>query len=69
MPGTSLLREILGLSSVRGMGEKWFHHKTLLQDVDLVLREINALVAQAGRGVFKRRAGCLARASAMKYAG
>ena len=55
----SLLREILGLSPVRGMGEKRFHHKTLSQNVDLVdealLAEINAIVAQVGRGAFKKK--------------
>jgi transposase, IS5 family len=55
----SLLREILGLSPVQGMGEKRFHHKTLSQNVDLVdealLGQINAIVAQAGRRVFKKK--------------
>lgn len=54
-----LLRQILGLSPVRAAYEKPFHHKTLSQNVALVdealLAEINAIVAQAGRGVFKKK--------------
>jgi len=55
----SLLREMLGVSLVRGLGEKAFHRKTLSQNVALVdevmLVEINAIVAQAGRRVFKKK--------------
>ena len=54
-----LLRQILGMSPVRAVYEKPFHHKTLSQNVALVdealLAEINAIVAQAGRGVFKKK--------------
>jgi hypothetical protein len=55
------LRQILGLSPVRAPDEKPFHYKTLSQNVCLVdealLQQINAIVARAGRGVFKKKAG------------
>ena len=54
-----LLRQILGLSPVRAAHEKPFHHKTLSQNVALLdealLAQINAIVAQAGRSVFKKK--------------
>lgn len=56
----SLLRQILGLSPVATAEEKPFHYKTLADNVCLVdaplLQQINALVAQAGRAVFKKKA-------------
>jgi hypothetical protein len=56
----SLLRQILGLSPIRSADEKPFHYKTLSDNVCLVdeelLQQINALVAQAGRAVFKKKA-------------
>jgi len=55
----SLLRQILGLSPVRAAYEKPFHYKTLSQNVcrvdEELLQQINALVAQAGRAVFKKK--------------
>ena len=57
----SLLRQILGLSPVRSEDEKPFHYKTLSDNVCLVdealLQELNAIVARAGRAVFKKKAG------------
>lgn len=56
-----LLRQILGRHPVRATHEKPFHHKTLSQNVALLdealLAEINAIVASAGRSVFKKK-GC-----------
>ena len=55
----SLLRQILGLSPVLSADEKPFHYKTLSDNVCLVdeqlLQQINAMVAQAGRAVFKKK--------------
>jgi len=55
----SLLRQILGLNPVLGDPEKPFHYKTLSENVchvdEELLQEINAVVAQAGRGVFKKK--------------
>jgi IS5 family transposase len=55
----SLLRQILGLSAVLGGEEKRFHYKTLSQNVchvdDELLRQINAVVVQAGRAAFKKK--------------
>jgi len=55
----SLLRQILGLSPLLAAGAKPFHYKTLSQNVCLVdealLQQINALVAKAGRAVFKKK--------------
>jgi IS5 family transposase len=55
----SLLRQMLGLSPVRTAAEKPFHYKTLSQNVCAVdeelLQQINAIVAQAGRAVFKKK--------------
>jgi hypothetical protein len=55
----TLLRQILGLNPVRTPEEKPFHHKTLSENVTLfdeeLLGQINAIVARAGRGVFKKK--------------
>ena len=55
----SLLRQILGLNPLLCPDEKPFHYKTLSDNVCLVdeqlLQEINALVAQAGRALFKKK--------------
>ena len=55
----SLLRQILGLSPVQSPEEKPFHYKTLGENIchvdEQLLQEINAIVAQAGRGVFKKK--------------
>ena len=57
----SLLRQILGVSPVRGPEEKPFHYKTLADNVchvdDALLAQINAVVVQAGRGAFKKKEG------------
>src|SRR6266498_4281036 len=54
-----LLRQILGLSPVLSDQEKPFHYKTLSENVchvdEDLLREINALVVQAGRAAFKKK--------------
>jgi IS5 family transposase len=56
----ALLRQILGLSAVRAAHEKPFHHKTLADNAGLVdeelLSQINAVVVQAGRPLFKKKA-------------
>ena len=55
----SLLRQILGLSPVLSGEEKPFHYKTLSENIchidDELLQQINAIVAQAGRAVFKKK--------------
>ena len=55
----SLLRQILGLNPVLGEQEKPFHYKTLSENVchvdEELLQQINAVVAQAGRAVFKKK--------------
>lgn len=55
----SLLRQILGLSPVQSAEEKPFHYKTLSQNIchvdEELLEQLNAIVAQAGRGVFKKK--------------
>lgn len=60
----SLLRQILGLSPVLSPEEKPFHYKTLSENVGQVdeqlLQQINAIVAQAGRAVFKKKENGLA---------
>src|SRR5260221_472847 len=57
----SLLRQILGLSPVRTAEEKPFHYKTLSENIchvdDELLEQINAIVVQAGRAVFKKKDG------------
>jgi IS5 family transposase len=55
----SLLRQILGVSPVQTEGEKPFHYKTLSENVchvdEELLQQINAIVATAGRAVFKKK--------------
>ncbi len=56
----TLLRRIMGLEShFSGEFDKGFHHKTLSENVchvdDALLAEINAIVVQAGRSVFKKK--------------
>jgi transposase, IS5 family len=55
----TLLRQILGLSPVPAADEKPFHYKTLSDNVhhldEELLAQINAIVAQAGRAVFKKK--------------
>jgi transposase, IS5 family len=57
----TLLRQILGLSPLPGPSEKPFHYKTLSENVchvdEAVLGQINALIVQAGRSVFKKKEG------------
>ncbi len=69
-----LLRQILGLSPMLSDQEKAFHYKTLSENVchvdEELLREINALVVQAGRAAFKKKENGLAepiRAKADSY--
>jgi transposase, IS5 family len=54
-----LVRQILGLSPVRSPAEKPFHYKTLSDNVcqvdEELLQQINAIVVQAGRAVFKKK--------------
>ncbi len=54
-----LLRQILGLNPVLSDQEKPFHYKTLSENVchvdEELLRQINALVVQAGRKAFKKK--------------
>jgi transposase, IS5 family len=54
-----LLRQILGLPPVLSDPEKPFHYKTLSQNVchvdDELLGQLNAVVVQAGRAVFKKK--------------
>jgi hypothetical protein len=54
-----LLRQILGLSPVRSEEEKPFHYKTLSENIchvdEELLQQINAIVVQAGRAVFKKK--------------
>ena len=55
----TLLRQILGVSAVAAANEKPFHYKTLSENVchldEELLVQINALIAQAGRKVFKKK--------------
>src|SRR5688572_8968003 len=55
----TLLRQILGLPPVPAPNEKPFHHKTLSENVchldEEVLAQINAIIAQSGRGLFKKK--------------
>ena len=57
----TLLRQILGVSALPTADETPFHYKTLSENVchldEAVLAQINALIAQAGRGVFKKKDG------------
>jgi hypothetical protein len=54
----NLLRQMLGLTPVLGAQEKPFHYKTLSENVcqvdEELLCEINAIVVQAGRPLFKK---------------
>jgi len=56
-----LLRQILGLAPVRGEEEKPFHYKTLSENVchvdEELLWQINTIVVQAGRPLFKKNGG------------
>ncbi len=56
-----LLRQILGLNPVRAEHEKAFHHKTIADNVCHVdaelLSQINTIVVQAGRPLFKKKDG------------
>ena len=55
----TLLRQILGVSPLPAADEKLFHYKTLSDNVchldEELLAQINAIVAQAGRAVFKKK--------------
>src|SRR5262249_14985776 len=55
----TLLRQLLGVSPVPIAEEKPFHYKTISDNVchldEELLAQINALVAQAGRAVFKKK--------------
>jgi transposase, IS5 family len=55
----TLLRQMLGLPPVPAAHEKPFHHKTLSENVchldEELLAQINAVVAQHGRNVFKKK--------------
>ena len=55
----TLLRQILGVSPVPAATEKPFHYKTLSENIchldETVLIQINAIIAQAGRDVFKKK--------------
>src|SRR5688572_20653577 len=55
----TLLRQILGVPPLPGVNEKLFHYKTLSENVchldEQLLAEINAVIAQAGRNVFKKK--------------
>src|ERR1051325_7532808 len=57
----TLLRQILGLPPVPAPNEKPFPHKTLSENVchldEEVLAQINAIIAQHGRHVFKKKEG------------
>jgi len=54
-----LLRQILGLNATLSDQEKPFHYKTLSENVchvdEELLRQINVVVVQAGRAVFKKK--------------
>lgn len=55
----TLLRQILGLPPVPLPDEKPFHYKTLSENVchldEETLAQINSIIAQAGRAVFKKK--------------
>jgi transposase, IS5 family len=55
----TLLRQILGVPPLPGANETLFHHKTLSENVchldEELLAEINAVIVQAGRNVFKKK--------------
>jgi hypothetical protein len=56
----TLLRQLLGVPPVPAANEKPFHYKTLSENVchldEELLVQINAIIAQAGRNVFKKKA-------------
>jgi hypothetical protein len=67
----TLLRQILGVAQTPwGEGAKVFNHQTLRDNVALVdealLKQINALVAAAGREVFAKKGGAPAQPLALK---
>lgn len=67
----TLLRQMLGIAwTPLGEGAKVFSHQTLRDNVSLVDEEllvrINALVAAAGRGVFKKKEGAAVEALEIK---
>jgi transposase, IS5 family len=69
-----LLRQIMGLNPMLSDQEKPFHYKTISENVchvdEELLRQINALVVQAGRAAFKKKESGLAepiRAKADSY--
>jgi IS5 family transposase len=69
-----LLRQIMGLNPILSDQEKPFHYKTISENVchvdEELLRQINALVVQAGRVAFKKKESGLAepiRAKADSY--
>jgi len=55
----TLLRQILGVPPVPDANEKPFHYKTLSENVchldEQMLSQINAIIAQQGRAVFKKK--------------
>ena len=55
----TLLRQILGVAPVPGPADKPFHYKTLSENVchldEAMLWQINAIIAQHGRAVFKKK--------------
>jgi transposase, IS5 family len=55
----TLLRQILGVAPVAGANDKPFHYKTLSENVchldEELLAQINGIIVQAGRGVFKKK--------------
>jgi len=55
----TLLRQILGVSPMPGANDKPFHYKTLSENVchldEQMLWQINAIIAQQGRAVFKKK--------------
>ena len=66
-----LVRQMLGVAQTPwGEGAKVFNHQTLRDNVALVddalLKEINVLVATAGRKVFSKKAGAPAEPLAIK---
>ena len=57
----TLLRQILGMPPLPTATERPFHYKTLSENVchldEQLLTQINAIVAEAGRAVFKKKEG------------
>ena len=56
----TLVRAVMGLAPIAEPAEKPFHHKTLSQNVcqvdEELLGQINAVIVEAGRGLFKKKA-------------